>query len=186
MGSSSGLRVALLRGINLAAARRISMADLRRAAVDLGWTSVATYLQSGNLIFQAAGNDADLAGQLHAALAAGFGLEVDVVIRDGARLSALVDAHPYRDGDPAQVVIACCDRPIESAALTRLAGLRVGEERFQLADSGCDLYAIFPDGQARSRLASGLIGALAPATGTARNLRTMTAVADLLRAEPSR
>ncbi|MBI4935670.1 MAG: DUF1697 domain-containing protein [Actinobacteria bacterium] len=178
--------MALLRGINLAGTRRIVMADLRRVAEDLGWTSVATHLQSGNLVFHASGSDAGVAGQLRSALAAGLGLDVDVVIRDAARLRALVDAHPYRDGDPARVVIACCDRPIEAAALTRLAGLRAGEERFQLADSGCDLYASFPDGQARSRLASGLIGALAPATGTARNLRTMTAVADLLRAEPGR
>lgn len=186
MSDARQRRVALLRGINLAAARRIAMADLRRVAEDLGWTSVATHLQSGNLIFQTSGSDADAAGQLSAALAARFGLDVDVVIRDAAQLGALVDAHPYRDGNPSQVVIACCDRPIEAEALTRLAGLRAGDERFQLADSGRDLYAIFPDGQARSRLAAGLIGALLPATGTARNLRTMTAVADLLRAEPRR
>lgn len=176
-------RVALLRGINLAAARRIAMADLRRVAEDLGWTSVATHLQSGNLIFRASGSDADAGRQLSAALAARFGLEVDAVIRDAARLSALVDAHPYRDGDPTQVVIACCDRRIEEAALARLERLRADAEAFRLADSGCDLYAMFPDGQARSRLAAGLIEALRPATGTARNLRTMTAVADLLRAD---
>lgn len=179
------LRVALLRGINLGPSRRISMADLRQIATGLGWAQVATYLQSGNLIFGARGSDADLAEQLSSALHERFDLDVDIVVRDGVRLSALLAAHPFADGDPAQVVIACCDRPIGADALERLERLRSGAERFQPAEGGCDLYAIFPDGQARSRLAAGLIAAIAPATGTVRNVRTLAAVTDLLRAEPA-
>ncbi|PFG16759.1 uncharacterized protein (DUF1697 family) [Propionicimonas paludicola] len=176
-------RLALLRGINLARHRRVAMAELRQAVVALGWTGVATYLQSGNLVFQAPGSDPEVAAQLSGLLRERFGLDVDVVIRDGARLATLLAGQPYPEGDPARTVIACCDRAVPEPAVARLAALRIGDERFALAESGCDLYAIFPDGQARSRLAAGLIDALAPATGTARNLRTMTALSDLLSAK---
>lgn len=185
MDGGSRPRVALLRGINLGAARRLPMAELRQVVTGLGWQQVATYLQSGNVIFQAPGSDADVAERLSSALAERFGLRVDVVVRDGVRLGALLAAHPFADGDPAQVVIACCDRIISADALARLEGLRSGAERLQPAESGCDLYASFPGGQARSRLAAGLIAAIAPATGTVRNLRTLGAVADLLGAEPA-
>lgn len=159
------------------------MAELRQAVTELGWTGVATHLQSGNLLFEAPGSDPEVAAELSGLLQSRFGMAVDIVIRDRPRLAALLKSQPFVHPDPTQVVIACCDRRIEEAALARLERLRADAEAFRLADSGCDLYAMFPDGQARSRLAAGLIEALRPATGTARNLRTMTAVADLLRAD---
>jgi len=89
-----------------------------------------------------------------------------------------VTGHPFADGDPAHVVIACCDRPVSEAAEAKLTGLAAGGERLRVV--GADIYADFPDGQARSKLAAQLVSALKPATGTARNLRTMTKLAELL------
>src|SRR5438270_806129 len=48
--------VALLRGINLGAARRVSMADLRACLEELGYENVETLLQSGNVVYR--GTDA--------------------------------------------------------------------------------------------------------------------------------
>ena len=43
--------IALLRGINLGAKRRVAMADLRALLEELGYTDVRTVLASGNAIF---------------------------------------------------------------------------------------------------------------------------------------
>jgi uncharacterized protein (DUF1697 family) len=43
--------VALLRGINVGRGNRVAMADLRRLTEALGHTEVATYIQSGNVLF---------------------------------------------------------------------------------------------------------------------------------------
>src|ERR1043165_6840469 len=43
--------VALFRGINVGKAKRIAMADLRKLLEKLGYTAVATLLNSGNAIF---------------------------------------------------------------------------------------------------------------------------------------
>jgi len=173
-----GRRVALLRGINVGGSRQVGMAALRELATGLGWTEVTTYLQSGNLLFTAPGSDRELSEALTAALGKRFGMGIDVVIRDGEELHRLVTGHPFADGDPAQVVIACCDRPVNRAAQEKLAALATGAERVQV--EGADVFAAFPDGQARSKLAAQLITSLKPATGTARNLRTMTKLAQLL------
>ena len=176
--AAQGRRVALLRGINVGGARRVPMADLRELATGLGWTGVATHLQSGNLLFTAEGTDAELSKALTAALKDRFDMHIDVVVRTGEELRQLVAGHPFADGDPAHVVIACCDRPVSRAAEAKLAGLAVHGERVQVA--GADIYADFPEGQARSKLAAQLVSTLTPATGTARNLRTMTTLAELL------
>lgn len=178
--TASPLRVALLRGVNLGGGRTVPMGRLREVASALGWADVTTHLQSGNLLFRADGDAPVLAGALAAALRPAFGLEVEVVIRTGSQLRALLAGHPFADGDPSKVVIACCDRPVGELALRRLAALAVGAERVGLADSGTDVYAAFPHGQAGSKLAAGLVAALRPATGTARNLRTMNRLAELL------
>jgi Protein of unknown function (DUF1697) len=41
----------LLRGINVGGRNRVAMADLRQVVLDLGHTDVATYIQSGNVVF---------------------------------------------------------------------------------------------------------------------------------------
>ena len=46
--------VALLRGINLGAKRRVPMADLRELMAELGYEDVRTVLQSGNVVFTGA------------------------------------------------------------------------------------------------------------------------------------
>ena len=43
--------VALLRGINLGGRNRVAMGDLREVVTSLGHTDVATYIQSGNVVF---------------------------------------------------------------------------------------------------------------------------------------
>ena len=65
--------VALLRGFNVRGNNKIAMADLREVVTSLGHTDVATYIQSGNIVFSAPGADAAaLASGLEQAIAAAF------------------------------------------------------------------------------------------------------------------
>ncbi len=50
--------LALLRGINVGGRSTVAMADLRLIATDLGYTDVATYIQSGNLLLRSDDNNA--------------------------------------------------------------------------------------------------------------------------------
>ena len=45
--------LALLRGINVGGRNKVPMADLRETVEELGHADVATYIQSGNVLFRA-------------------------------------------------------------------------------------------------------------------------------------
>ncbi len=171
-------RVALLRGVNVGRAAQLSMPALAQVARDLGWSDVTTVLRSGNLLFTASVSDAEAASVLSAAVASQLRLQVAVVIRTGEQVQALLDHHPFGDGDPARTVIACADRELDPAAVQRLFALVSGTEQLKVV--GTDVFAAFPDGQASSRLAAGMARAAEPAVLTARNLNTMVKLADLL------
>ena len=53
--------VALLRGINVGGKNKLPMVELRDAFTAAGCTGVRTYIQSGNVVFEAA---LDLAGRV--------------------------------------------------------------------------------------------------------------------------
>jgi malate dehydrogenase len=62
--------VALLRGINVGGRSRVAMADLRDIVSSLGHTDVATYVQSGNVVFSTEKRDTrTLAAELERAIA---------------------------------------------------------------------------------------------------------------------
>jgi len=83
--------IALLRGINVGKAKRLPMADLRALLVKLGYTGVATLLNSGNAVFQAAtGTPAKHAENIASAIATNLKLEVPVIVKSAKELQAVV------------------------------------------------------------------------------------------------
>lgn len=167
--------VALLRGINLGSRRRVPMARLRELAEDLGYTDVATHLNSGNLLLTSEAVEPVLAAQLAAALQESFGFAVDVVVRSGAELGEVLAANPYPHGDPKQVQVVFLAGPVAAGAADRMTELATSAEQFQLAPR--HVYVDFAGGLARSKLAVGLGRALG-VPGTSRNLRTVAALAE--------
>ncbi|WP_442845364.1 DUF1697 domain-containing protein [Leeuwenhoekiella sp. H156] len=89
-------KIALLRGINVGGHRIIKMADLKKLMTDLDFTSVKTYIQSGNIVFEAADQISEaLSTQIKEAIAARFGFEVPVLVLNGAELEEAVNQNPY-------------------------------------------------------------------------------------------
>jgi uncharacterized protein (DUF1697 family) len=84
----------MLRGVNVGG-RKLPMADLRALVERLGCTSVRTYVQSGNVVFEAAGTPAALASRLAAAIEADRGFPVPVIVRGARDLAATVSANPF-------------------------------------------------------------------------------------------
>ena len=172
--------VALLRGINIGASKRIAMADLRAIVESLGHTDVETYLQSGNVVFTPKGKPTrDLGRALSAAIADATGLDVPVVTRTGAELARIMDACPYAVDDPTRVVVAFIADEVDlgDLALGDLSGYLPDE----LTIDGRELFVSVPNGQARSKLMEALTKRSLPTTLTVRNWRTVEALAAMMR-----
>jgi uncharacterized protein (DUF1697 family) len=93
--------VALLRGINVGGKNPIKMPALKACFEDGGFEDVATYIQSGNVVFRAAGAGSALARRIEELLSATFGYPASVVLRSRAQMHAIVDGAPKGFGaDP--------------------------------------------------------------------------------------
>jgi uncharacterized protein (DUF1697 family) len=94
-----GRYVALLRGINVGGANPILMADLRACFQEAGFGEVATYIQSGNVVFSSSERDAAvLTERIERVLSATFAYEASVVLRSRAQMRAVVQRAPVRFG----------------------------------------------------------------------------------------
>ena len=170
--------VALLRGINVGTAKRLAMPALRTMAEGLGYTDVATHINSGNLLLSTGEDAPTLRARLEQGIEQTFGLHADVVVRTAEELRAVLAVNPFADGDPSRVVIAFLAGPPPVGVEQRLAALAADDEPFLV--HGLEVYVHHGHGQADSRLAAALAKALA-VSATVRNLRTVTKVAELAR-----
>jgi uncharacterized protein (DUF1697 family) len=93
---TGGMRyVALLRGVNVGGKGTVDMAGLRALFEAAGMTSVTTYINSGNVIFDTDLVDrVQLAASLEEAIQERFGLKVDLLLRDTSQMRTLVEAIP--------------------------------------------------------------------------------------------
>ncbi len=93
MASTSCL--ALLRGINVGGNHVIKMTDLKTCFESLGLRDVATFIQSGNVVFTAPAGDMDkLAAKIEQALEKRYGFAVPTVLVPGAQLRHAVEKAP--------------------------------------------------------------------------------------------
>jgi uncharacterized protein (DUF1697 family) len=91
--------VALLRGINVGGNNMIPMAALKACFEAQRHRDVATYIQSGNVLFTSASTDsATLTTTIERALHKAFGLPVPVVVRSREQMTAIVGRAPQGFG----------------------------------------------------------------------------------------
>lgn len=169
--------VALLRGVNVGGGNRLAMADLRQSVRSLGYTDVATHIQSGNVVFAADDDEPTIVGRLRRVLDADHGLAVPVVVRQGRNLVGVAGRHPFvRDGiDPKFLHVAFLDRqPADSRGP---AADRWLPDRWAL--DGRELFLAYPHGSARSKMTIDQFERAWGVAATARNLNTVAKLADL-------
>lgn len=90
---------AFLRAINVGRNNRVQMADLRELCQGLGFEHVMTYLQSGNLVFDAGEEEEAVAARLEAGLTRAGLNRTHPVVRAGEELRALSRVRPFNGYD---------------------------------------------------------------------------------------
>ena len=87
--------LALLRGINVGGNSIIKMAELKLALSETGLKNVRTYIQSGNVIFDAEATDKlALAQKMAQAIKSNFDLDVDIIVLSASEWKAIIAAAP--------------------------------------------------------------------------------------------
>ena len=153
--------VALLRAVNVGGKRKVPMAALRSLCEDLGYDDVATYVNSGNVVFRASGTTATVEAALERAIAKEFGFHVDVSVRTAAQWSKLVVANPFAKESKAtpnfvQLFVSKGKVPTKAAAAKLQERAKAGE---QVKVAGGALWIHYPKGIGTSKLTATVIDA---------------------------
>jgi uncharacterized protein (DUF1697 family) len=170
---------ALLRGINVGGRNKIPMADLKEVFASLGHEDVASYVQSGNVVFRSSAAESTIAGELERAVAKAFGLEISVLIRTGPELKAIAKAGRFakREQDIAKLHVVFLDRSPAKAAIATLDPERSPGDEFQVGRR--EIYLHFPAGSGRTKLTLDYFEKRLGVRGTARNWNTLLKLIEL-------
>ncbi|WP_125776763.1 DUF1697 domain-containing protein [Antribacter gilvus] len=169
----------LLGGINVGGHRNVPMGELRGLFADLGYPEAKTYIQSGNVVFEAEAEAAALEADLGGAIERRFGFPVLVIVRSREELDAVIAANPFdgRDLDLSRMVVTFLSAPIpEGVSLVVPDGYPE-----EVVGAGREVYVSYPDGMGRSTLdRSGVWKPLAGIGATTRNWRTVCTLRRLM------
>ena len=124
--------LALLRGINVGGKNAVAMAELRDEFEQMGFDDVATYINSGNVLFRAPRQGAaKLAARIEKALTKRFGIELKVVLQTEAQLRAVVDAAPPKEygTDKHRSDVIFLRKPLTPAKAFGVVELKEGVDR---------------------------------------------------------
>ncbi len=170
--------ISLLRGINVGGHKKIPMADLKALYESLGFRAVTTYIQSGNVVFDADPTDAPtLITRIEAAIAAHFGFDVTVLMRSADDLQHILDNNPFPGAEAKYLQVlflSAAPAPGVAAALN----VPVAEgEGWLLA--GREIYLHYPDGSGRSKITGAFFERALGVAGSARNWNSVNALHEL-------
>jgi len=173
--------IALLRGINVSGHKIIKMETLRKVMVESGFDSVATYIQSGNIIFRSNVEDsAKLEHQIAGIIVKHFGFDVPVTVVTSEELRKISRENPYSNHkveDPAQPYVAFLS---EIPAPEKLDLLRAVDFKGDVfTNKGKALYILYANHAGDSKLSNTIIESKLKLKATSRNWRTIQKLFEL-------
>jgi uncharacterized protein (DUF1697 family) len=158
------------------------MADLRAAFEEAGYAEVATYVQSGNVIFSSTtGSPSAVADRLEPLLSARFGFDLDIAVRTAAQLAAIARDNPLvrPGGDRASLHVAFLRSRPKAAAVRALSETDFGRD--ELVVKGSDIYLRYLDGVARSKMNTAVFERALGTPATVRTWKVVTRLNELAR-----
>jgi len=171
------VQVALLRGINVGKAKRVSMEDLRGLLSGLGYREVRTLLNSGNAVFQDPTGGKDGAAVIEKALQKKLGVTCRVMVVSAGDLAVIARENPLVQiaDNPSRLQVAVPRVRGDLAGLRPLQEQPWGEERLAVGTAAAYLWC--PNGVIQSKL----VKAVDRAVGDSVTMRNWATVLKLSR-----
>ncbi len=173
--------VALLRSVNVAGHGRIAMAELKASFATLGHTDVATFIQTGNVIFRSRSKStARLATDIERQLATDFGNSPAVILRSVPDLLRIGSSSPFADrgADPARHHVTFLAQAPSDDRLRTFSP--PPSRRDELKLDGLEVYVNTPDGYANTKLTGTCMERHLGVLTTTRNWNTVTRLCQLI------
>ena len=173
--------LSLLRGINVAGQKKIKMADLKALYEGLGFAGVQTYIQSGNVVFDA---DSGLNHQslIEKAIQKAYDFDVPVMILTKDEVDEIVSACPFGEAnleaDGTKVLATLLSDEPNQDAIDSLASFKHESESLVVLNKV--VYLRCPNGYGKTKLSNALLEKKLKVQATTRNWRSMKKLEDML------
>lgn len=163
--------ISMLRGVNLGGQKILKMDALRALYESLKFEDVATFIQSGNVVFRTKERDLKkIARRIGDGIEKGFGFRPEVVLRTAEEMRGVIVRNPFagrKDVAPSKLLVWFLGSAVDAEARTKLDAVKRQQEELHLHER--ELYIYFPDGQGRSRLSLPAVDRALKVLGTGRN-----------------
>jgi len=170
--------ISLLRGINVSGKNKIRMTDLRDLYASLGFAQVETYLQSGNVVFEAGETDGTvLSQQIEAAIVRAWGFDVAVLMRRPADIARIIENNPFlteRGEDPARQYVTFLHAAPGDIDASGLDGTEGGGDEYVVGER--EVFVFCPNGYGRTKLSNTFFERKLKIQATTRNWKTVNAL----------
>jgi uncharacterized protein (DUF1697 family) len=161
--------VALLRAVNVGGTGKLPMTELKSMCEASGFEGARTYIASGNVVFDSNLPEQRVKAKLEKCLASYAGKPVDVLVRTGAEMAAVLKRNPFKSAPPNGTVAIFLDAPPPKDTLKNITGH--GSE--EVALGAREIYVHYKEGMGKSKLKIP-----AAKQGTARNMNTVAKLAE--------
>ena len=178
--------VAFFRGINVGGKNSVKMADLRDLLTDCGFQNVATYIQSGNALFDSEAGPKAVTDRIVERFSDRFGFQSPIVLRSAEEFQTTLSEQPFTEAEISQaqarnpktahLYYFLSDQNIDLDAVEQLRQSTPGEDQLKVGRR--TLYLLLAGSIRNSKLAASLMKFDPPLTS--RNHKTMLKMRELL------
>ena len=174
--------VSILRGINVSGHKKILMADLRGLYEKLGFKNVQSYIQSGNVVFDYAGDQSKhaIAGMIENSIEKEYKFQVPVLVKQVNDLINTIKNNPFTEEagvDPSRVAVTFLESQPTSENLKKLVGVDYPPDRFII--DGENIYIHCPESYGNSKLSNNFFESKLKVRATSRNWKTINKLVEM-------
>ena len=171
--------ISILRGINVSGQKKIKMADLQKLFESLGFENVATYIQSGNVVFNSKESAENIVQRVEEKILDQYGWEVPVIVRDKDELKKILESNPFiKEGnDDDKLYVTFLGQKPTTESLKKLDEVDYSPEEFVLV--GIDIYFYAPNGYGHAKMNNNFFENKLKITATTRNWKTVNKLVEI-------
>jgi uncharacterized protein (DUF1697 family) len=168
--------ISIVRGINVSGQKLIIMADLQKTYEKLGFGNIATYVQSGNVVFT--GKKAapeKLAASITQEIAKDFGFQVPVIVFSMLTLKQIIASNPFindREKDIAYLHVTFLSAQPPKFDVKSIEEKKLSGEAIAFTNAAVYLYC--PNGYGKTKLTNSFLESKLQVSATTRNWKTTT------------
>ena len=167
--------ISILRGINVGGHKLIKMQALTKLYEDFGFKNVKTYIQSGNVVFQAKQTDSTLLEEMISKkITEIFTFEVPIIVKLQKEMAKIHKNNPFiheKNYDTNLLHVTFLSQKPKQADIAKITG-DFGNDEFIISDKAVYLYC--PNSYSNSKLTNTFFENKLKVSATTRNWKTTT------------